>query len=210
MMPAMTVRPYEPRDRAAIRRMCGDTADAGRPVENFFPDREFIADLVTRYYTDFEPESCWVAEADGHVIGYVTGSVRGRRAARLTAWRIAPVAMLAAMGRGVLCCRQTWRMVRAVWQTWRRRRGRVATGCRAHVHVNVADGWRGQQAGRQLLERFEEHARAAATGGIEASVRGDNAGGRRFFERMGFVAVGRQPLVLPGIVTETVVYAKKF
>src|SRR3989442_159990 len=48
----MQVRLYEPRDRAAVREICCDTADSGEPVETFFPDREGFADVLTRYYTD--------------------------------------------------------------------------------------------------------------------------------------------------------------
>jgi ribosomal protein S18 acetylase RimI-like enzyme len=205
----LIVRLYEPRDRTAVRQICCDTADAGQPVENFFPDREFIADLVTRYYTDYESESCWVAEAAGRVIGYLTGSVRGRRAECLTAWRIAPVAILRAIGRGVLFHRQTWRMLRAGWRTLRLRQGgRADVDYRAHVHINLAAGWRGQQTGRQLMEQFFRYATAAGVGGVIAGVRGDNAGGRKFFERLGFMVVARQPLVLPSTVTETIVYEK--
>lgn len=197
------VRHYEPRDRAAIREICCDTADAGRPVENFFHDREFIADVVTRYYTDFEPANCWVAEAGGIVVGYLTGSVRDGRAARVTAWRIVPVAALRAILCGALVRRSTWRMLRSLWQTWRRR-GVAPPVAPAHVHINVRAEWRGRQVGRQLWEKFA----ARVTGRVTASVRADNAGGRRFFESLGFVAVGRQPLVLPHVVTETIVYEK--
>ena len=63
------------------------------------------------------------------------------------------------------------------------------------------------------MERFFEWVRAAHLAGAHATVRGDNAGGCRFFERMGFVAVSRLPLVLagrsPNQITETVVYGKK-
>lgn len=208
------IRRYAPGDRAAVRQICSDTADAGRPVENFFPDREVIADLVTRYYTDFEPESSWVAEAAGEVVGYVTGSVQGRRAERLTAWRIAPVAILGAIGRGVLFHRQTWRMLRAAGRTYRRR-GAAQLDCdyRAHVHINLLPGWRGQQMGRRLIEEFYRYAAAAGAEGVTAGVRGDNDGGRKFFERLGFVPMARYPLVLPAgngfLATETVVYGKK-
>lgn len=69
MPTSLIIRPYAAGDREAVRRICCDTADAGHPVESFFSDRELIADLLMNYYTDYEPESVWVAEqAAGPVI----------------------------------------------------------------------------------------------------------------------------------------------
>ena len=65
----LRIRPYEPRDRAAVRQICCDTADAGQPVERFFPDREVIADLLTNYYTQFEPQSAFVADNGSGAVG---------------------------------------------------------------------------------------------------------------------------------------------
>lgn len=51
----INIRPYNLKDRAALRTLCCDVADRGGPIENFFPDRDFAADLLTGYYTDYEP-----------------------------------------------------------------------------------------------------------------------------------------------------------
>ena len=96
------VRRYEPRDRAAVREICCDTADAGAPVERFFPDREVFADVLSRYYTDFAPATTWVAEQDGRVVGYLTGCLDTRRFLQTTAIRIVPAALLKALLHGSL------------------------------------------------------------------------------------------------------------
>ncbi len=85
------VRPYEARDRAAVRQICADTADAGQPVESFFPDREVFADLLTNYYTQFEPQSTFIADNDGEVVGYLTGCLDTKRFLSTMKWRIVPV-----------------------------------------------------------------------------------------------------------------------
>ena len=77
--PSLLIRVYRPDDRDAVRTVACDTADRGEPVEGFFRDREVFADLLTRYYTDWEPQSLWVAEAEGRVIGYLTGCLDTRR-----------------------------------------------------------------------------------------------------------------------------------
>jgi len=70
----LTIRPYEPRDREAVRRLCCETGYLGRPIDPVFEDRELFADFLTRYYTDHEPQSCFVMEQGGEVKGYLLGS----------------------------------------------------------------------------------------------------------------------------------------
>ena len=66
-----TVRPYEARDRDAVRHICCESGFMGEPVDPLFADRDLFADFFTAYYTDCEPAHCLVAEADGRVVGYL-------------------------------------------------------------------------------------------------------------------------------------------
>ena len=68
------IRPYRPADRAAVRAICADTGFLGQPIDPVFEDRELFADYLTSYYTDAEPESTFVCELEGEVMGYVMGS----------------------------------------------------------------------------------------------------------------------------------------
>lgn len=61
------IRPYEPRDRDGVRRLCCETGFLGKPIDPVFEDRELFADYLTRYYTDCEPESCFMAEHEREV-----------------------------------------------------------------------------------------------------------------------------------------------
>ena len=70
----ISVRPYAPRDRAVVRRLCCETGFLGKPIDPIFEDRELFADYLTAYYTDIEPESSFVLEQDGVVKGYLLGS----------------------------------------------------------------------------------------------------------------------------------------
>lgn len=69
-------RPYRPEDRDAIRNLCCETGFLGKPIDSVFSDRKLFADYLTSYYTDWEPESVWVGEVDGEVVGYLTGCKR--------------------------------------------------------------------------------------------------------------------------------------
>ncbi len=74
--PGISVRPYAPRDREAVRWLCCQTGYLGKPIDPVFEDRELFSDYLTAYYTDIEPESCFVLEQEGVVKGYLLGSRR--------------------------------------------------------------------------------------------------------------------------------------
>ena len=196
MPDAVIVRPYVLGDRVSVRAIACETADRGGPVERFFPDRDVFADLVTRYYTDDEPQSTWVAESDGQLVGYVTGCLDTRRYWRRMAWRIVPRAVATAAVRGVFGARQTWRLLGGGLRAclcggWRK--CLVPTAYAAHLHVNVRRDFRGQAVGRRLVERFFDSARAAGVRGIHLGVRENNRSACRFFERLGFALLSRHP-----------------
>lgn len=159
-----------------------------------------MADLLTRYYTDCAPQHSWVAEQDGQVSGYVLGCQDSRRYRRVMARRIIPQAIVAAIGRGLLCSPDAWRFaVAGVATVWR---GGVA--CRiplaaypAHLHINLRQGCRGRGLGRQLVEAFTTALTQAGVSGVHALVRGDNPPACAFFERQGFHLLGTRTIVMP-------------
>lgn len=191
-MDPLTIRPYRGSDREAVRRICCETADKGEPVEQFFRDREVFADLVTRYYTDQEPGSAWVAESGGRVAGYLTGCLDTRRYWRAVRLRIVPAALARALARGTFLHRETGRLfvkgVRAFLRGDLRRPVDLAR-YPAHLHINILRELRGRHAGRLLMERFIGQCRAAGVRGVHLVTRADNADAHRFFERMGFTKI---------------------
>lgn len=73
-MEGYIIRKYEKKDRNCVRDIAWNTAFRGEPASAFFSDKEILADFLTLYFTDYEPESCFVAEAKGRVIGYLIGA----------------------------------------------------------------------------------------------------------------------------------------
>ncbi|MBI3321275.1 MAG: GNAT family N-acetyltransferase [Candidatus Omnitrophica bacterium] len=212
MIPVV-IRPYEVRDRAAIRTLACETADRGGPVERFFLDREIFADLATRYYTDDEPRASWVADHAGAVVGYLTGCLESRRYWRTMMQRIVPQTALRALAHRAVWSRKTWRLVVSSVETWRRggfRRQIPLDRYPAHLHVNVKDGFRGQRIGFQLVEQFLAQVRAAQVGGIHVVVRSDNRPACALFKRLGFTVWRRCPMMFPEgeayRLHETVIY----
>ena len=191
------IRPCEPRDREAIRTICCDTADRGEPVENFFPDREVFADLLTRYYTDYEPESSWVGAQGPEVVGYVTGCLDTRRFSRVMAFAVAPRLVVKVFRRDVLKYPQSKEFIRSNLGLWLRHRASVSLDeYPSHLHVNLKPGFRSKGLGGELVRRFLEQAKAAGSCGVHASVREDSERARKFFENVGFQSAGRRPVMV--------------
>ncbi|MGD0060416.1 MAG: GNAT family N-acetyltransferase [Verrucomicrobiia bacterium] len=209
------IRPYEPRDRAAVRQICADTADAGQPVERFFPDREVIADLLTNYYTQFEPQSTWVVDKGDGVVGYLTGCLDTKRFMRVMIWRIGPKLFFKALVRGTLWHPQTLRFLRAnigLWLTGGHAARASLHDYPAHLHINIRDGFRGHGLGQDLVKTFSDCAVEAGVRGVHAGVSANNPRACHFFEELGFIEVHREPRFRKpdgsGSILYTIIYAR--
>src|SRR5438046_10674940 len=71
---SFTIRSYRNSDRDVVRRLCCQTGFLGDPIDPVYEDRELFADFLTTYYTDHEPESCFLLEVGGEIRGYLLGS----------------------------------------------------------------------------------------------------------------------------------------
>ncbi|MBI4308856.1 MAG: GNAT family N-acetyltransferase [Candidatus Omnitrophica bacterium] len=198
-MSNVIIRAFETKDRETIRAICADTADRGQPIERFFPDRECAADLLTGYYTDYEPSSTFVAEVEGRVAGYVQGCLDNRRYGLLMFWVLIPQALFKGFKNGTLFRRELWRMAGAMLRNWPRLfawRKRSFHSHQGHVHISVAEGFRHQRIGQKLMEAFLDHAHTRGVEELTASVHDGNTAACRFFEQAGFKVNERYPMVM--------------
>ncbi len=215
-MDEVLVRPYEPADRSAVRKICCDTAHRGSPIENFFRDREVFADVVTRYYTDFEPQSAWVAASEAEVVGYLTGCLDTHRYRRIMRGRILPQAVARAILRGVLFHPESWRLLESAIMTWRvggLHRGVSLEKYPAHMHINISSHFRSHQAGHHLGERFISQVKEARLFGIHLVTRSDNVSACQFFEKIGFTRLECSSVAFPEgkdiLFHEAIIYGKE-
>ena len=102
------VRPFESGDRNAVRRIFADTAYFGGPLEIYFDDREMLCDYYTTYYTDYEPQSCFVAEADNEIIGYLMGCLNTDRQKSVLRSKIVPMVLKSLLVGKYKMGRKTW------------------------------------------------------------------------------------------------------
>lgn len=186
MNASFTIRFYRPQDRDEVRSICCETGFLGQPIDPVFEDRELFADYLTRYYTDHEPESAVVLEADGRVQGYILGCrhpARQRRFDRLH--------LLSLAARGL------WRYVTRYQSATRRYiRWILTRGWRevpwtppgmAHFHINLRPAYRTVRGTHDLIEFFLDYLHGQG----EAAVYGqmvtfEKRRGERMFARYGF------------------------
>ena len=138
------IRQYEPSDREAVREISCVTAFRNLGAQSIFEhaeDRELFADYWSRYYTDFEPESVWVAEQAGTVVGYLFGCVDSSRFVRTMARRIVPKIVVRLLWRFVLGkYRQGRSRLFVKWlllKSWREAPALPLKTYPAHFHCNI-------------------------------------------------------------------------
>ena len=187
------VRPYQPEDRPAIRRICADTGFLGSPIDPVFEDRELFADFLTAPYTDAEPENCFVLEGPtGAIEGYLTASKDARKRRGYLA-RHFPFWLARAL-RGMF---GGYRAPSRKYLWWLFLRGPRETPSApknaAHFHINLLPEAKAVEAVRMVVDRFLQTMGEKGVRCVYAQVvtRGDRRG-ERMFARYGFRVTDRR------------------
>jgi ribosomal protein S18 acetylase RimI-like enzyme len=186
----VTIRPYRPEDRDRLRKIALDTADLGYGPGDDIPIKDTLADILTRYYTDFEPESAWVADTNGLAVGYIIGSIHPRRHHSVMRSKIVPSAIMKAIADGGLWSPGAWRLLLMATTMLGSNPGKdILDKYPAHLHINIDENYRDGGTGRLLVSTFEDYVRNADIRGIHARVRGNNTGAGKFFSSLGYTPV---------------------
>jgi ribosomal protein S18 acetylase RimI-like enzyme len=184
------IRPYRPEDRAALRAICADTGFLGKPIDPVFEDRELFADYLTSYYTDAEPESCFVCEFEGGVKGYVMGSRFPKKKAAYER-RTLPGLVARGLWR---CLTRPYNAASRKYVWWILTQARKEVPFTPpdipHFHFNVRPEARSVGATREMVDVFLRH----LTSHGEKQVYGqvvtyESRRGNRMFARYGFKVI---------------------
>ncbi len=192
-------RALKPQDIPLLRQLCCDVANRGKPVESIFPDRVLVADLLTNYYTRYEPSATFVAEAEGQVVGYINGCLDNRRYGLAMFWIIVPGVLLKAFKRGTFFNPIFWQHIAAMLRNWRRLfswRRTSFNSHQGHMHIGIAETHRHQHIGERLVNALCDYARTKGAHEISASVHDANTAACRFFEKLGFTVRERHDMVV--------------
>ncbi len=156
-MEDIVIRKYKREDRQAVRDIAWETAFMGKPASVFFSDREIFADFLTLYFTDYEPESCFVAESKGNVIGYLIGAENETRLKKNFVFKIIPKLFIKAIARGVLLKKKNSRYLKNCFNSFLKGEFRdpdFSEEYPAILHINIIESLRKSGIGSKLVSSF--------------------------------------------------------
>jgi GNAT superfamily N-acetyltransferase len=212
----VVIRKYVIGDRNAVKAIAGDTAFFGEPVEALMDDRELFFDAFYAFFFDHETTTCWVAEHNGTVVGFLAGSVDANRQQKWSMFHIYPQ-----IAKGIIL-----RKYHVGWKTFKYVVGLVGQALRgelpltdtklfpAHLHINVASTSRGLGIGRQLLEAYHQQLRTLGVIGVHLHTTDQNISACILYEKMGYQLQDKKQtknwIQLLGKIVENRCYAMKF
>lgn len=181
------IRAYRKEDRLSVRRIACDTAFMGKPADVFFDGREVLADILTGYFTDGEPESCFVAEQEGAVIGYLIGAKDASRIPGIFLWKVLPGVILKTIAGGMLFKTKNIAFLAHFFIGFLKgefKRQEAFKEYPATMHINIDARFRGIGIGAQLLRAYGTYLEHARIAGVHLATLSPAAA--VFFEKNGF------------------------
>jgi GNAT superfamily N-acetyltransferase len=182
------IRPYQENDKRRIYDICCDSAFLGNRIDDIFVDREWFASLVILPYLILEPQHTWVAECDGRVVGYLTGSVEEN----FGYYRLEMVVVrVVQLGVNYLCGLydhhpRSKQFVRFVMKNGLLQIPKHPEKS-AHFHFNVEPEYRARGVGKKLLNAFKDMLKSKGLGQYYAEVMcSENRKPESYYERLGY------------------------
>lgn len=186
----VTIRKFKASDRNALRKIACDTAFMGEPCEMFFECRDFLADILTVYFTDYEPESCFVAEMDNKVVGYLTGTKDIKNYYKIFTLKILPKLVFKFIFKGVFFNKKNIIYFFNLFKSLIKGELRgpdINKKYPALLHINIDKCCRGMHVGSVLIEFFLNYLKSKNISGVHLNAKSENA--TKFFEKKGFIKI---------------------
>ena len=155
--------------------------------EQIFSDDEILADSLTLYFTNYEPESCFVAVINNNAIGHIIGSKDAKVMNRITNAKIIPHLFIKALQRKVFFKWVNLRFFFYVLRSLLKREFFMPDFSKelpATLHINIDKTYRGQGIGEKLIEPYLTYLKQEEIHGVHFGTLSEGA--RRFFTKMGF------------------------
>lgn len=184
----MIIREYRPADRDAVREISYKTSLDGR-APDFMDAREVIEDALTIYFTDHAPGSCFVAEDNEKVVGYLLGAADAGAVDKVMAWKILPRIFWKGVAQGVISRKKNllffWNYFLGLCRgEFRRGTSGLREEFPATFHLNIMEGFRGRGIGAGLVQRNLSFLRSQGSRGVHIGTTSEQA--KDFFLKLEF------------------------
>jgi ribosomal protein S18 acetylase RimI-like enzyme len=190
-MSGLIIRNYKSEDYQRVRQIAYDTAFMGNPAEIFFNGKEFIEDFLTLYFTYYEPESCFVAEKNGKIIGYLTGSKNEKRMNNIFLFKIIPKLFFKYLFSKTFFKKKNLRFIIATFNSFIKGELKMPDSIKedypALMHINIDKDYRNSGIGRMLIESYIDYLKSKKVLGLHLTTQSENS--FKFFEKLGFIAL---------------------
>lgn len=212
---SVSIRKFLSCDREDLRRISCETAFSGLKPGMVFSDNEILCDALTLYYTDYEPESCFVAIAENQVVGYIIGTKDVLNMEHLSSKKIFPRLIWKALRRKFFLSIGNLKFIFYC----------LRSACKGEffmpnfskefpsmLHINIASAYRASGIGERLIRTFETYLKDQHSGGVYFATFSESA--KDFFIKMGFSVLfqGKRSYLKPYLGKEVnfYVFGKKF
>lgn len=190
-MEEIIIRHYRAEDREAVRNISWDTAFMGEPASIFFDGKEVFSSFLTEYFTDHEPESCFVAvNAERKVVGYLLGAKVATDVEKIFIKKIFfPLLRKALLG-GLLFSRKNWAFIFSSLSSMFCRNSKmpdITKDYPATLHINIDKDYRKNGLGSRLMSAYLDYLVENKIKGVYLATLSQGAG--EFFKSQGFSLV---------------------
>ncbi len=174
----MLIRPYEAKDAEAVRSICLATCSDPFLLEN----TDVLWAKYADYYINEEPETCFVAEEDGRVLGYLLCSTRpGLYRAR---WNSHYRSFLKGKGlKAAFLQRFTEFEIRRM----------ARKGYPAHLHIDILPEAQRRGIGSALVDTLMKKLSDEGIPGVYLGCASSNPSGNAFYRKYGFALLEKIP-----------------
>ncbi|MFH1396950.1 MAG: GNAT family N-acetyltransferase [Candidatus Omnitrophota bacterium] len=183
----VVIRNYNTKDRSMIRRISCQTALMGESSDAFFADDEIFADVLTLYFTDYEPESCFVAECNNRVVGYLLGAKDVLGMEKIFAKRIAQALFIKAWRRCVFFNKRNVKFLFHVFLSLVKGEFKAPAFSKdypATLHINIIKEYRLRGIGSKLIKAYLDYLKEQKVKGVYFATLSEKAG--QFFKKQNF------------------------
>ncbi|MDD5732014.1 MAG: GNAT family N-acetyltransferase [Patescibacteria group bacterium] len=162
----MFIRQYRQEDRKAIERINFETGFMGESMNKLISSPRLWS-LGIKHYLDYEPESIFVAEENGQVVGYILGLLEELKTDKKKMMAVSALRNLRFLYSLILEDKIFWLdklkesiilFIKSLFG-----RGFKEPKNAGHLHINLLPSVRGKSVGTQLLNRFLEYAKKKGT-----------------------------------------------
>lgn len=180
------IRGYQKEDRNAIREISIESSIFGEYRNAVFDD-EVLADLLTAYFTDYEPVSCFVAEKKEYVMGYILGTKDVRKMRNVLKRKVIPGVVKDLSGKGQLFRKGNLIFIKNIVFSYFKGEfvaPDFSPEYPATLHINIASQSRGQNVGSLLVNHYLDFLKKESISGIHFGVLSERA--KMFFLKLDF------------------------